>query len=293
MDRLLQTLTELRRNPPDAFGDAALAYAAAGLPVFPCVPGGKAPLTHNGFQEATTRPRRIPSWWAWQPRANIGIATGHSVDVLDIDVHNGGDGYAILEQLHQAELVSGALQAVRSPSGGAHLYFPSDSQHPRQSWSRGTSHVDFRGVGGYIIAPPSVVQVDAELRPYQQLAISAHSTPVDADTIRNLLTPQPRLRPVRSQRGVPPGVERLAGWLATAEEGNRNSSLFWAACRLAELGMDETTIRDTLAKPARTAGLEDREISTTVHSAWRTVQITPDRPGTGHLFRAGRESLTR
>jgi hypothetical protein len=293
MDRLLQTLNELRTSPPSTLREAALAYAAAGLPVFPCAPGGKTPLTHTGFQEASTRPDRIRGWWAWQPGANVGIATGHGVDVLDIDVHRSGDGYAALESLYRAGLVAGALQAVRTPSGGAHLYYPSDLQKPRQSWSRGTSHVDFRGIGGYIIAPPSAVHVGAELRPYRQLAIGGHPMPGDADTIRDLLTPPRPSQPVHELPHGLPDTERLASWLATAAEGNRNSSLFWAACRLAELGMDESTIRDALDRPARTAGLEEREINTTVHSAWRSFQVNPDRPGAGRPFRSRRESVTR
>jgi hypothetical protein len=38
---------------------AALTYARRGIPVFPCQPGGKKPLTYNGFWEATTDPQRI------------------------------------------------------------------------------------------------------------------------------------------------------------------------------------------------------------------------------------------
>jgi hypothetical protein len=39
--------------------DEALAYAAAGIRVFPCLPAGKTPLTTNGFLDATTDPDRI------------------------------------------------------------------------------------------------------------------------------------------------------------------------------------------------------------------------------------------
>ncbi|MBD4580751.1 DNA primase, partial [Xanthomonas citri pv. citri] len=35
---------------------AARELAAAGVPVFPCVPGGKRPLTEHGFHDATTDP---------------------------------------------------------------------------------------------------------------------------------------------------------------------------------------------------------------------------------------------
>ncbi len=291
---LPQLLTRLHTQPPAMLRDAALAYADAGLPVFPCVPGGKTPLTHTGYREATTSARRIRGWWAWQPNANIGIATGHGVDVLDIDVHPGGDGYDVLERLHAAGLVSGALQAVRTPSGGVHLYFPSDPDQPRRTWSRGTTHVDFRGTGGYVIAPPSRVTVGGAPRRYETIALSPAASPVDADAIRDLLTPP---RPARAPSAPPAGtetrVQRLAGWLAGAVEGNRNASLFWAACRLAEIGLDETTILNALDGPARQAGLPDREITSTVGSAWRAAQLTPEAEGTDDRSLSRREAVTR
>ncbi|NLI85786.1 MAG: hypothetical protein GX440_10455 [Propionibacterium sp.] len=33
---------------------AAAGFAGAGVPVFPCAPGGKHPITEHGFHEATT-----------------------------------------------------------------------------------------------------------------------------------------------------------------------------------------------------------------------------------------------
>lgn len=104
IETLHETLRAVRAHR-GTMRDAALMYAAAGLEVFPCVPGGKQPLTTRGYRDATTGARRIRGWWAWQPEANIGIATGHGLDVLDVDVHAGGDGYRTLERLHRAGMV--------------------------------------------------------------------------------------------------------------------------------------------------------------------------------------------
>src|SRR5260221_12533215 len=78
--------------------DAALAYAAQGIPVFPLAPGMKVPAISKdeggrGFHDATTDTERIRRWWKRWPRANIGIPTGSASGwvVIDIDPRHGGD----------------------------------------------------------------------------------------------------------------------------------------------------------------------------------------------------------
>ena len=86
---------------------AALDYAARGLPVFPCDPRGKRPLTANGFKAATRDEAQIRAWWQRQPDAMIGLPTGHAsgVFVLDIDAKPGGpDGYASLRSCLQKSI---------------------------------------------------------------------------------------------------------------------------------------------------------------------------------------------
>ena len=70
-------------------------------------------------------------------------------------------------------------------------------------------------------------------------------------------------------------AERLAAWVSGRGEGERNRSLFWAACRLAENGTSPGDALDALGAAAQSAGLSDREITTTVRSASRTPQPGP------------------
>src|SRR5829696_498645 len=69
---------------------AALAYARRGVPVFPCEPGGKRPLTYNGFWDSSADPRRVAAWWDRWPDANLGVPTGERSGLLVLDIDRGG-----------------------------------------------------------------------------------------------------------------------------------------------------------------------------------------------------------
>ena len=42
-------------------------------------------LVPHGVKDATCNRARILAWWTRHPQANIGLATGHRFDVLDVD----------------------------------------------------------------------------------------------------------------------------------------------------------------------------------------------------------------
>lgn len=268
--------TLLPARLPQHLPDAAAAYAAAGIAVFPCVSGGKRPLTEHGFHDATTDVNLVGAWWRTHPGANIGIATGHGVDVIDVDVHATGTGFPVLRTLQQENLIAGWGTVVRSPSGGLHLYYPSSPHSEARSWSRGRAHVDFRGAGGYIIAPPSVINTGFGQRRYEVIARSMDPRPVDSGAIRDLLTPTPapRTRPSGNWPGRG-SVEGLVEWVGTLPEGNRNVGLFWAACRLVEAGLSYGDSYALLEPAAAHTGLEAREIASAIQSAHRTTTLNP------------------
>jgi hypothetical protein len=228
---------------------AALGYAQRGWPVFPCAAGSKVPAipaAHppgsickgecgregHGFHDATTSPERIRGWWRRYPNANIGIATGQpGPDVLDVDVKAGVNGYAALNRLRRAGLLTGGGLLVRTPSNGIHVYFAGSSQGCGRLPEHG---LDFKARGGYVLAPPSVIGATGyDLIEERDLRVS-HNWAAD----RLLLRPAPRPMPGRQATRGRPGIERLATWVAALPEGNRNSGLYWAACRAAETGAD-------------------------------------------------------
>lgn len=254
-------------------GDAALAYAAAGVAVFPCVPHGKRPLTRHGLRDATSDARAVARWWRRWPDANIGLPTGTQVEVIDVDRRPAGSGFAALGRSQAAGMVDGWAAIVRTPSRGLHLYYPVRPDRPQRCWAEPSVHVDFRGEGGYVLVPPSqVVTTDGERAGYRLIATGRDPRPVDATALRRLLRPPRQPRPSRT---VTPSSrldgQRLAAWLASQPTGNRNGGLFWAACRFAEQHLPEDQAHQLLGVAARQAGLPEAETVATIRSAYRTA----------------------
>jgi hypothetical protein len=142
---------------------AALAYARHGIPVLPvhtagpggcscdrgsrCERPGKHPHLRHGLTEATTDPLQIEIWWERWPEANVGLRTGVVMDVADVDSEEGWHG---LRHVLGGSFPPGPL--VRTGSGGWHFWF-----HPTGFGNRVRllPGLDWRGSGGYVVAPPS------------------------------------------------------------------------------------------------------------------------------------------
>lgn len=263
---------------------AARRYAEAGVPVFPCVAGGKRPLTKRGFHEASTDPRQITRWWVRWPRANIGVPTGHAsgLEVVDVDVHGAIRGFAAFELSRREGLTDRWAAFVRTPSGGVHAYYPADPERAQPSWQAVRVGIDFRGAGGYVVAPPSIIPTDAGPCAYALIGSGrGDAVPVDARALRQFLDPRP-VRPltVAAPVGRVDGidVERIARWVEMRGEGERNRGLFWASCRLIEAGIPPDRVRAALGPSAERAGLPAPEIETTIRSAHRIATGAPAAP---------------
>jgi hypothetical protein len=175
-------------RPSSLLRDAALGYASRGIPVLPlhyplphrgdlqpvtgdrplagptpatgcscrdpgCGQVGKHPLgslVPHGLKEATCNRARVLAWWTRHPQANIGLATGHVFDVLDVD---GPTGAHVIQALAAEHGLQSSGPLVRTGGRGWHFYLhPTGlgNVHPT-----GLAHVDWRGRGGYVVAPPS------------------------------------------------------------------------------------------------------------------------------------------
>jgi hypothetical protein len=250
---------------------AAGELARAGVPVFPCVPGGKRPIPERGFHEASVDLDRVEGWWRSRPTANIGIPTGavSGLVVIDVDVH-GVNGYAAYARAARVGLIPEPLAVVRTPTGGQHAYFPADPNQAQRSWQAGKVGIDCRGDGGYIIAPPSLLRLDSVRTPYRIEQVAAgDARPIDAGRLRDFLDPRPAPRPRPGGPVRREDAERLATWLGR-QATDRNLKLFWASCRLAEGGVPLADALDAMVTAAQ-SDFGKREITRTVYSAYRSV----------------------
>jgi hypothetical protein len=251
--------------------DAALAWAARGVRVLPVRPGEKAPLTSNGFHDATTDLVVLRRWWSRWPAANVAIATGApGVDVLDLDVRGAQSGWAALRRLREAGVVSAGAPVVRTPSGGVHLHFIGTDQ---RNGSLPNEHIDFRSAGGYVLVPPSSVTTKTYSGVYRWERQGMPCARLEWEAATTLLRP-PLPQPVAHPPMHPPrrawGVRTLAAAVEREREGNRNRLLFWAFCEALRSGYD--------VRPIAEAGVRGGQTVREVEATWRQAvrRVTAD-----------------
>jgi hypothetical protein len=290
--------------------DAALGYAARGIPVYPVhwphtIPGetslacscprgpacdrpAKHPLVRHGLHDATTHAGQLERWWSRWPQANVGLATGVVFDALDVD---GPAGLAALHQLAGTVGLRLPGPLVATGGGGWHSWFAPTGLGNRPP--HGLDHVDWRGKGGCVLVPPSH---HISGRPYRWLRnLDQAPLPEVPTALRQLLDPD---RPTTSGLANParpacptrppapdhPYCRRvLADELAAlgrATPGHRNRTLNRTAFKVYRyvaggvLNEEEVTLAFTTV--ARAIGLSAAETARTLASA-RTAGLANPR----------------
>jgi hypothetical protein len=246
----------------------ALALAQRGVPVFPCNPADKRPLTSNGFKAATTNPDLVHLFWTERPDALIGVPTGTKFVVVDADLQH-EDALQWLEE-NRSRLPLTRTHVTRS--GGRHwLFKPHESI--KCSTGRLGPHIDTRGIGGYVIWWPA--------HGFQVMHANVLATVPEWMLERfKPAEPHPALRYQNSAPTSEDIARKRAGLIraiAAARVGERNAVSFWAACRFAEMVQRGEMSRDdavaiTIEAACRT-GLTVREATTLAKSALRKIGV--------------------
>jgi hypothetical protein len=163
----MKNLTRTGANVKTKLLDAALRMATIGPIVLlsgvkagkcscgnpECNSPGKHPITRNGCKDASQDPETIAKWFTKHPDANVGLATGLGIVVIDID---GPEGEAVLNS--EQKKLGQLPETMEVTTGkGRHLYYrkPLDtviSNSKPKHWKK----IDIRGDGGYVVTPPSL-----------------------------------------------------------------------------------------------------------------------------------------
>ena len=214
-----------------SLAESAQAYALLGWPVLPlyeplgdgcscgksgCSSPGKHPRMLHGVKQATSDSNLVAQSWEKWPTANVGIATGVAIDVLDVD---GPEGERSLDELmaSNSPLADGPVAITGK---GRHLLLQPTGARNRVGISPG---LDWRAAGGYVVAPPSR---HANGRVYEWEDGHAQEVPAAPDWLSRLVKASDR-RPPRT---------------GSVPSGQRNATLASVGGRLRRAGIDPQTI---------------------------------------------------
>ena len=147
--------------------DSALNLARMGFRVFPvhgiragrctcnildCGSPGKHPISAGWQGQASSEPERVTAMFSRLPNANVGVATGDGLVVIDLDGADGATTLATWEAEHGA--LTSTLQ-VLTGGGGRHLYFRTSAVLSNSVRKLGPG-VDVRAEGGFVVGPGSL-----------------------------------------------------------------------------------------------------------------------------------------
>lgn len=232
------------------FHQSARNFAEAGIPVFPCEENGKRPLPGSaGFEDATTDLAQIDRWWTENPNYNVALSPDHAGwAVLDLDP-------ASEDALATLEAENGSLPVtyeVRTPRGGRHLYFA--GQLPSTVSTLG-KHIDTRGVGGYVLVPPSrVIDPAKGIDGSYEVVREADLAPVPEWISLAISRKREHAKAAIEELDLPGNISRARsllenyvkrGHVAIEGEGGDNRT-YQVCCEVLNLGLSENTALDLI-----------------------------------------------
>ncbi len=219
-----------------------------------------------GWQrDATIDPVLIARHWRSEPGPNIGIITGETFVAFDIEADH-------LTALRDWLLAEGHrlpdTPIARSGRRGIHILTKATGDSGHTLHLDGVHIGELKSKGGFIVVCPSRTS-----GPYEWIRSPLDRPVADApDWLVGLVDRRPTvihegpIEPI----GLVRGERRLAALERTvraADEGSRNSVLYWAARCALEDGVPETVAAAVLARAGIAVGLGDREVAATIRSA--------------------------
>jgi hypothetical protein len=266
---------------------AALIYALRfHLPVFPiwppsrngqcscpdpkCASPAKHPLTLHGCKDATRDPAALRAMFARHPNANLAIATGLGIVVLDIDPPKGGD-----DSLEELKTKYGKLpETPQVLTGyGWQFYFrdPAGVTIPCSTGAIAPG-IDVRGSGGYVLAPPSL-HVSGRRYAWEWQGRIDEVPLADPPEwlLKLMLHPGSDRHAGATGQHLPSGQVDLQSLRAGIRNGTRDVALFRLACFLHRRGYSRDFAERVVLDAAQRCkpSVSDRIARLKIKSAWR------------------------
>lgn len=149
----------------DTIRNEAINYARRGFAVIPLWNNKKLPATKHGLKDCSKDEGEVSELFASyksQDEPNIGIVTGSVSDIVVIDCdrhHDGADGVDVFKKwMVDNGILLCNQYIVKTPNDGLHFYYRTDiARLINNSAGKLFPGVDVRGDGGYVVAPPSVI----------------------------------------------------------------------------------------------------------------------------------------
>lgn len=202
----------------------ALIYAQNNFKIFPLKVNSKNEQVLKSWkEEATNDINQVTKWWLTNTQYNIGLKTGSGLIVIDIDCKNGKNG---LEQIKPFLADFPKTRIAKTCHGGYHFYYKVDREV--RNFVDLLDGVDVRGDGGYVLAPPSIVD-DKSYTWVNDLQIANAN-----DSVYKLL-----------ERDKLQVVNHLPS-ATVIQQGVRNETLFRLGCMMQAKGMSDESIEASL-----------------------------------------------
>jgi hypothetical protein len=255
-------------------------------------------LTCHGFYAATTDPARITAMLDRHPNGLLAVRTGAASGTVVIDVDPPA-GLRTLAKLDEADVLPGTVMQMTGRDMGLQMFYAHPGVRITSRPGALGPGVDVKADDAYVVVPPSVHpktgrayrwsgngRYDYPLTPLHPVLVdrlrAAQPSPRLPTAPRATLVP-PR-RPggfwdqfAQPSKGTPYGrVHGLVKTVLSARQGERNATLHWAACRVADMvaegalgpgaDVDVSAAVRALADAALEIGLTPSEVRATIAS---------------------------
>jgi hypothetical protein len=247
---------------------AALEYLKYGFNPFPVKEDKKPYFSWSEYQTRQVTSADINRWWDKYPNANVAIITGEisNLTVLDIDTEDGWEAYQEFES---------NAPTVHTPGGGKHVYFRYVPEIA--TGARKANNWDWRGAGGYVVAPPSTINGKSYTfdpdRHISKTAVPKINDFLKAIALQdNIIDNNSNTSYIYSKNHAN-NVTKVTNPLTTSDdifsEGSRDQTLFHLANCLLKGGMPHVNIEKYLRFFARHCNppFPEKDISNKIKSA--------------------------